>query len=197
MSIWDDDEIVKLTLDLWKKGLSAQKIADRLPVQATRNAVIAKLHRLGVLGKTNTSSIHAAPKRVFDPATAARPPRHVFGDWRKGIPFEPLPNVEEVFIPVSERKGTLDLDDRDCRWPIGDPLKADFHYCAKGKVSGLPYCEVHARRAFQPPQAFNGMRIAGPNSAAGGQIERGGGQGSRDVLAEAHGANLKKLEDVE
>ena len=30
---------------------------------------------------------------------------------------------------------------------------ADFHFCGKNKVPGLPYCEFHARRAFQPPQA--------------------------------------------
>ena len=29
---------------------------------------------------------------------------------------------------------------------------ADFHFCGKNKVPGLPYCEFHARRAFQPPQ---------------------------------------------
>jgi GcrA cell cycle regulator len=27
---------------------------------------------------------------------------------------------------------------------------ADFHFCGKTKVLGLPYCEHHARRAFQP-----------------------------------------------
>lgn len=197
MSIWDDDKIVKLTLNLWKKGLSADKIAARLPVVTTRNAVISKLHRLGVLGSTDRGAIHARPSRVHDRASSPRPPKTVFGDWRKGLVCEPVPVVDEPFIPVSERKGTLDLEDRDCRWPIGDPLKADFHFCAKEKVSGLPYCELHARRAFQPPQPRGGMRIAGPNSAAGGQIERGGGQGSQDASTEAHGANLKKLEGVE
>jgi GcrA cell cycle regulator len=27
---------------------------------------------------------------------------------------------------------------------------SDFHFCGKSKVTGLPYCEFHARRAFQP-----------------------------------------------
>ena len=40
-----------------------------------------------------------------------------------------------------------------CRWPIGDPQHPDFHFCGKTKVAGLPYCEFHARRAFQPPQS--------------------------------------------
>ena len=28
----------------------------------------------------------------------------------------------------------------------------DFYFCGRGKVTGLPYCETHARRAYQPPQ---------------------------------------------
>mgnify|MGYP002620502744 CR=1 FL=1 len=38
----------------------------------------------------------------------------------------------------------------DCRWPIGDPQQADFHYCGKRKVDGYSYCDFHVRRASQP-----------------------------------------------
>ena len=53
---------------------------------------------------------------------------------------------------MNERKYIQTLTEVCCRWPIGDPQQADFHFCGKKKVAGLPYCEVHARRAFQPPQ---------------------------------------------
>ena len=56
-------------------------------------------------------------------------------------------------IPLNERKTIQTLTECHCRWPIGDPQMADFHFCGKTKVAGLPYCEFHARRAFQPPQA--------------------------------------------
>ena len=62
------------------------------------------------------------------------------------------PPVEEVVIPLNERKYIQTLTEACCRWPIGDPQLVDFHFCGKGKVTGLPYCEFHARRAFQPPQ---------------------------------------------
>jgi GcrA cell cycle regulator len=62
------------------------------------------------------------------------------------------PPAEELVIPVNERKYIQTLTEACCRWPIGDPQQADFHFCGKKKVTGLPYCEVHARRAFQPPQ---------------------------------------------
>ena len=54
---------------------------------------------------------------------------------------------------MNERKYIQTLTESCCRWPIGDPQQPDFHFCGKNKIPGLPYCEVHARRAFQPPQA--------------------------------------------
>ncbi len=63
-----------------------------------------------------------------------------------------MPSVEELVIPLKERKTIQTLTECSCRWPIGDPQLADFHFCGKDKVPGLPYCEFHARRAFQPPQ---------------------------------------------
>jgi GcrA cell cycle regulator len=61
--------------------------------------------------------------------------------------------VEELTIPLAERRSIQTLEECSCRWPIGDPQDGDFHFCGKNKVAGLPYCEFHARRAFQPPQA--------------------------------------------
>ena len=62
------------------------------------------------------------------------------------------PPAEELEIPLNERRYIQTLTEISCRWPIGDPQHADFHFCGKSKVTGLPYCEFHARRAFQPPQ---------------------------------------------
>ena len=51
------------------------------------------------------------------------------------------------------------LTECSCRWPIGDPQHEDFHFCNRNKVPGLPYCEFHARRAFQPPQPRRRERL--------------------------------------
>ena len=64
-----------------------------------------------------------------------------------------VPPAEELVIPLNERKYIQTLTESCCRWPIGDPQQPEFHFCGKKKIPGLPYCEVHARRAFQPPQA--------------------------------------------
>jgi GcrA cell cycle regulator len=52
----------------------------------------------------------------------------------------------------------LTLTDRICKWPIGDPRNADFHFCGRGAHEGLPYCAEHARRAYQPPARRGGER---------------------------------------
>lgn len=63
----------------------------------------------------------------------------------------PRPMAEEdVIIPVAKRKTMTTLMPDDCRWPIGDPQAAGFHFCGKRKQAGHPYCELHVRRASTP-----------------------------------------------
>ncbi|HMN36868.1 MAG TPA: GcrA family cell cycle regulator [Hyphomicrobium sp.] len=151
------DERVELLKKLWGEGLSASQIAGRLG-SVTRNAVIGKVHRLGLSGRATTSRMKTVrPRsRMANAKRAAAKPRFAqIGNpaVRALYPTdaEPaLPAVEELVIPVAERKTIQTLTECSCRWPIGDPQMPDFHFCGKAKVSGLPYCEFHARRAFQP-----------------------------------------------
>lgn len=61
----------------------------------------------------------------------------------------PLSADDELIIPHAERKTVETLLADDCRWPFGDPLSGDFHFCGKRKKDGSPYCEHHVRQAFQ------------------------------------------------
>jgi GcrA cell cycle regulator len=157
---WNDERVETLK-KLWQEGLSASQIAGRLG-GVTRNAVIGKVHRLGLSGRATTSRMKShRPRRslVANKRVASNKPR--FGQignpalrqlyQADAEPF--VPQVEELVIPEKERKYIQTLTEQCCRWPIGDPQLADFHFCGKSKVQGLPYCEFHARRAFQPPQA--------------------------------------------
>ena len=157
------DERVELLKRLWSEGLSASQIAGRLG-GVTRNAVIGKVHRLGLSGRATTSRIksHRPRPRIANAAAAKRQARPNTRFPANGNPTiralytpesEPFtPSVEELVIPVNERKTIQTLTGSCCRWPIGDPQLAEFHFCGREKVPGLPYCEHHARRAFQPPQ---------------------------------------------
>lgn len=153
------DERVELLKKLWLDGLSASQIAKQLG-GVTRNAVIGKVHRLGLSGRAATTRIKTARPRTRV-GVAKRPPKPRFAQL--GNPnfrnlYQPdaepfVPAVAELEIPLAERKTLQMLTESCCRWPIGDPQHADFHFCNRSKVAGLPYCEFHARRAFQPPQS--------------------------------------------
>ena len=174
---WNDDR-VELLKKLWSEGLSASQIAGRLG-SVTRNAVIGKVHRLGLSGRATTSRMktHRQRPRANPIKKLAKPRFAQHGNSAVRNLFqadaEPyVPPAEELVIPVAERKCIQTLLENHCRWPIGDPQEQDFHFCGKNKVTGLPYCEFHARRAFQPPQARRG----------------GGPQVRREVFAPSVGA---------
>lgn len=151
------DERVELLKKLWSEGLSASQIAGRLG-SVTRNAVIGKVHRLGLSGRATTSRMksHRPRARLASAKRVAQKPRFA----QVGNPavralyqgdVEPyVPPAEELVIPLAERKTIQTLTECSCRWPIGDPQTSEFHFCGKTKVPALPYCEFHARRAFQP-----------------------------------------------
>src|SRR5690606_826161 len=151
-------ERVELLKKLWGEGLSASQIAGRIG-SVTRNAVIGKVHRLGLSGRATTTRMKSHRPRVR-PAPVKRAPvkprfANVGNTALRALYQDAEPYVapaEELVIPVAERRSIQSLEECSCRWPIGDPQDADFHFCGKTKVAGLPYCEFHARRAFQPPQ---------------------------------------------
>ena len=152
-----NDERVELLKKLWSDGLSASQIAGRLG-GVTRNAVIGKVHRLGLSGRATTSRMKShRPRARSQSARRLMKPRFAnIGNpafrnlLAESEPYRPP--AEELVIPLNERKSIQTLTEISCRWPIGDPQLADFHFCGRKKVTGLPYCEFHARRAFQPPQ---------------------------------------------
>jgi GcrA cell cycle regulator len=158
---WTDDR-VELLKKLWSEGLSASQIAGRLG-GVTRNAVIGKVHRLGLSGRaTSSRSSVPRPRRSHAPRQN-RSPSISFGTrgnvalkptFEEGYEAAPAPApVEELVIPLHERASILTLKENMCKWPIGDPADEDFHFCGRKKTSPSPYCEHHSRKAFQPLQA--------------------------------------------
>lgn len=45
-------------------------------------------------------------------------------------------------LPPSAR-GILALSFDGCRFPLGDPCAAGFHFCGEERLSGKPYCKPH------------------------------------------------------
>jgi GcrA cell cycle regulator len=149
------DERVELLKKLWSDGLSASQIAAELG-GITRNAVIGKVHRLGLSGRAkSTSSASPRPRK-------ARAPSHMLRIGRTSIrgntalahaydmDVEAEPELIENIIPIGQRRTILELNEQTCRWPVGDPGSVDFFFCGGNTLTGLPYCAYHSRVAYQP-----------------------------------------------
>jgi GcrA cell cycle regulator len=157
------DERVELLRKLWLEGLSASQIAGQLANGITRNAVIGKVHRLGLSGRVKAQAAPSTrvrlkqqqPQRVMSTRSSGTMMRGNTALALKAEPFEHLmPRPETIVIPMSERVTILDLKEAMCRWPHGDPTSMEFRYCgAKKAVTGEgPYCSYHTRMAYQPIQ---------------------------------------------
>jgi GcrA cell cycle regulator len=138
---WTDDAIETLTR-LWRQGdLSAAMIARRLGV--TRNAVLGKIHRLGL----------SQPRGPRPPAIAPLPrpakPRPVASARRVTAPApvrtSPQPTAEIGPGLVARLE---DLPARACHWPLGDPQAADFTFCGRRAEMG-PYCPALSGMAYR------------------------------------------------
>lgn len=53
-------------------------------------------------------------------------------------------------VPIARKLTLVQLTEGTCKWPVGDPLKADFHFCGNSARDASPYCVYHAKLAFQP-----------------------------------------------
>lgn len=215
---WTDDR-VELLKTMWAEGKSASQIAKELG-SVTRNAVIGKVHRLGLSSRgTDSSSASAANKAEAKPAAAAPaaeaaaatpapakaeaaapkpaakppveeavkpdpapepvraappPPANVtIITGRRpivpaGQPLPPQPSANEIsaetLASVREVEKTakklhlMELTERTCKWPIGDPATEEFWFCGLPSVAGKPYCEAHVSVAFQPMQSRRDRR---------------------------------------
>ena len=154
-----NDERVDLLSRLWLEGRSASQIATELGQGVTRNAVIGKVHRLGLSGRVKLAPSAPATRLRVKPVNKQdeRQPHVVSIAPAMETLAPPPPAIaqrpsSDVVIPFSNRVTIMELRDTMCRWPLGDPTSVDFRYCGSRSGALGPYCDEHARMAFQPTQ---------------------------------------------
>ena len=170
------DERVELLKKMWSDGQSASQIAKELG-GVTRNAVIGKVHRLGLSNRTAAQPAKPIKERekpekasakagatadaVAEPAPAERPStparRQIIP---AGQPLPPQPSANEISPEAlasvrevekkSKKISLMELTERTCKWPVGDPATENFWFCGLPVQQGKPYCEAHVGVAFQP-----------------------------------------------
>ncbi len=133
---WSPERIAELTR-LWNEGLATSEIGKRLGI--SKNAVVGKAHRL------HLSARPSPIRRVIMRSAMPRPPR---------------PLAEPRALPSSGAHGTprpahqaqpervVELSNQTCKWPIGHPNEAGFHFCGERAIVGKPYCQAHTAIAY-------------------------------------------------
>jgi GcrA cell cycle regulator len=148
---WTEDRVGALK-KLWLEGQSASQIAKQLGGGVTRNAVIGKVHRLGLSGRAAPSQPARATFRPSRPRPAAPPtqapsaPRRIESLQPRAVAAPSVP------APMPDLPGTatvMTLGAHMCKWPIGDPSSNEFSFCGR-RASESVYCVEHARVAYQP-----------------------------------------------
>jgi GcrA cell cycle regulator len=159
------DERVDLLRKLWSEGLSASQIAAQLG-GVSRNAVIGKVHRLKLSSRGRSTATPArqkkavqaaATKAVSRAAVSTRPVTVSVGATALQAQFDVEPVArqylrpqQDVVVPISRRLQLVQLSERTCKWPNGDPLSEDFSFCGNDCADTGPYCRYHAKIAYQP-----------------------------------------------
>lgn len=156
---WSEERIALLR-KLWAEGLSAHQIAKQLG-GVSRNAVIGKVHRLGLAGRSSPSRPAKRPVRTAAP----RAPRvYISKPPTKGSYGSAVANARSEYAAAIERSKALEpvrgadgvtlrvmqLNESTCRFPIGDPAQEAFAFCGRGVEGERVYCTDHARLCYQP-----------------------------------------------
>ena len=136
---WTDDR-VNILKKLWGEGHTAAEIAKELG-GVTRNAVIGKAHRLKLSNRV--SPIQQNNKKPVVRVVERKVEKSVAPISRSTTPI-----VEQSSANI-EKVSMIDLGGRQCHWPFGDPREEDFGFCGCESMPSLPYCEEHAKLAYQ------------------------------------------------
>jgi GcrA cell cycle regulator len=128
----DIDELMRL----WN-NYSASQIAAM--TGRSRNAVIGKIHRLA-----RTHNIANGKKLYLESLK-----RSSLGQRRIEQHKAEVKVQQPVEQPVEPARCTIyQLNDKRCKWPLGELGEVATHFCGRKTVNGRPYCLKHCHAAY-------------------------------------------------
>ena len=186
------EERVEVLKKMWLEGKSASEIAKELG-EITRNAVIGKVHRLGLSNReiksakvdTDSTELKKVQKRgrprknqtIVEGQKSSNDTKRgklnismgiknnktemneASKENSKSTEVDSLGVVSDLseetlktLIDIeskSKKISLMDLTERTCKWPIGDPATEKFWFCGHDSEPGKPYCKTHISIAFQ------------------------------------------------
>lgn len=139
---WTKEEEQTL-VRLWSLGHSASKVGAQL--KRSRNAVISKVHRMGL--RDHGPEVIRTPRKKTVKAT--KEPTEGIKDKVYYIPLVAGKPINKDFFKVGDKSpvSLLGLTVSSCRWPLDDEDGNHLGYCGKGKT-GASYCDEHAAIAY-------------------------------------------------
>lgn len=136
MASWLPHEDAKAK-ELWLEGRSASMIGRE--VGRTRNAVIGRIHRLGLSRNGGALTIPRPTNRpITIPEPKLKPTGHI-----KPCVYDDDPEPHKPGIDLLHRQND------QCPFPIGDEIGADIRFCGAPKDITVPYCKYHYPIAYQ------------------------------------------------
>jgi GcrA cell cycle regulator len=152
-------EFAVVVADDWQHLGLARRLLDKLLESATPAPRTAAAPT-GPHGPAGPSTPPTTPDQP--PVNRPRVPGQPLPPQPSGseISAEALANLAEV-AKKSKRLSLMQLTERTCKWPVGDPATEEFWFCGPPAAAGKPYCEAHVAVAFQPMSARRDRRAGG------------------------------------
>lgn len=146
------EERTELAKKLWKEGHSATQVAMKLG-GCSRNAVIGKMHRLGLSDRplpSKPSKPRSAPRVTRRLSVIAMTPSVMQVIPADAAPIKPLPKRD--YKPGAHACALDAMSTHQCRWPLGPLLEPSELFCGEPldenrDLTLPPYCEDHMARA--------------------------------------------------
>jgi GcrA cell cycle regulator len=144
---WNEAD-TELLRKLWAEGFSCSQIGNKLG--RTKNAVIGRVHRLGLPQRLTHTTIKR--KKI---CPGGFPPARRKARREPHAPTQ-LPAPLPPQRPPADWLELVELKRNHCRWPAGDTRAGGVKYCGQPRDGTRPYCEHHARGAYEVSRARSG-----------------------------------------
>ena len=144
---WTDEQ-VEIASTMWRNSHTAAEIGSI--IGKTRRAVIGKMYRLKVKhgSAVNSSEDDEDDGHSSRDGTSSDESQNPEETGADAAAAETKNGVEAI---EDKRTVLMELTERSCRWPVGDPSTPNFWFCGKPTVqTGKPYCEEHSALAYHP-----------------------------------------------
>lgn len=148
---WDKHpNAVELVRNGWKAGDSCSTIANTISqafhVKLTRNAIIGKIHRLGLR--------HAAPAKEPNQNHPGIKRKYTRAPWANGVPvYSGGPRLKRIATDLNPETsanpvGIYEIKETQCHWPVNGS-GYQIMFCGDPAEPHLPYCTHHCCVAYR------------------------------------------------